>query len=746
MDNNNPIYLLLIEKDIEQAESLIESLSEGSIERLHITHVTNVDDAFREIKSSIQNIILLDIDDLNISGLQYLNQRYPNIPIIVLTTTADASVESKMMEEGAQDYLLKEHISPHYLEHAIKSTLDRNNLQLALKAEQKNMSKLLKTLKSNDTEKLKETDKNDKQSPSTETLLLKAKQQKQAEALLTDLQKRYALILESAGEGIYGLDADGQIMFINPAAERLLGWEAGKLAGKVFHQVCHHSQEDGSPYPIEKCPIHSNQSQSKVRRGSNQVYWRKDGTYFPIEYTSTPIIENGQLVGTVVNFRDITERKQTEKRMTQLAMHDTLTSLANRLQFEKALKKTVSIAEDKNQKLGLLFVDLDEFKQVNDNLGHDIGDRLLQEVAKRLYSCVRKNDFIARLGGDEFAVILGHIKDNEEAGVVAQKIIDRLSSPFKLGNYHVRVSASVGIACYPRAAKTSAELLKAADIAMYRAKELGRNNYQYFSEKVKAQNLYRSKIENELTDALTNKEFTLMYQPKFNLAKKELTGFEILLRWENPRLGITMPDDFVHIAEETGILIPIGEWTIQEASEQFGKWRKELGIDYKLSINLSPKQLLKKNLPNLLTSALKANNIPAKQLEIELTESAIMSEAEVEESLKKLHGIGITVAIDDFGTGYSSLSRLRYLPINTLKIDKSFITELSENKNDAIITQSILALGKSLNLTVIAEGIETKEQLEFLQENNCDEGQGHYFSPPLTAKEMTEYLLKNTKN
>ena len=569
---------------------------------------------------------------------------------------------------------------------------------------------------------------------------MKAKQQKQAEALLSDLQRRYALILESAGEGIYGLDADGRVMFINPAAERLLGWEPGKLTGKPLHQVAHYAHEDSSPYPVEQCPLHSVNDQCKVQRGSDEIFWRKDGTCFPIEYTSTPIIENGHLVGTVVNFRDITERKQTEKRMAKLAMHDTLTSLANRLQFEKALKNALTIAEQEQHKMALLFVDLDEFKRVNDDLGHDVGDRLLQEVAKRLYTCVRQNDFVARLGGDEFAIILPYIEENSEAAIVAQKIIEHINTPFKLGNYIVKVSTSIGIACYPRAAQTAADILKAADIAMYHAKDLGKNNYQYFSKEVKAQNLYRNKVETALKSAVEKNEFVLMYQPIFNLKTKKITGFEALLRWKNSELGNIDPDHFIPIAEETGILIPIGRWIIEESCKQFALWQKEFKKNYKLAINLSPKQLIKHNLTNRLTEILKNHNLSPKSLEIEITESAVMSKYEVEENLKKLHQLGVSIAIDDFGTGYSSLSRLRYLPINCLKIDKSFIKDLIQNKNDAIIVKSILALGNSLGLNVIAEGIESEEQLNFLIKHSCNEGQGHLFSLPLTAEETTDLL------
>lgn len=446
------------------------------------------------------------------------------------------------------------------------------------------------------------------------------------------------------------------------------------------------------------------------------------------------------------------ELEKSNNELKKLAHFDNLTRLPNRSQFEKNIRQTISRSKRNEQMFGVFFLDLDNFKTINDSLGHQIGDLLLQHVAKRITFCLREEDtvsrtgesnLIARLGGDEFAVVLQDIRSAHDAGTIAERLINDVNSITMLEGHEVNVGVSLGIACYPTSGTTPEQLIKHADIAMYRAKEKGRNNYQFYSTELNVVHERRQLFEGQLRSALEKDEFTLLYQPIINMKSEKCIGVEALIRWHNSELGFVSPMEFIEVAEDLRLIGPIGDWVMKTACQQLNQWLTQ-GYDVKkFSINLSTRQLLNKELPRLVAEQLKQYSIPEQLLELEITETAIMDDVDATEViLKQLSDIGCRLSIDDFGTGYSSLSRLKTLPINTLKIDQSFVRDLLDDDDDATIVKSIIALAKGLGLDIVAEGIENKEQLEFLQANGCHMGQGYYFAKPSDPSVIEEMLNK----
>ena len=432
------------------------------------------------------------------------------------------------------------------------------------------------------------------------------------------------------------------------------------------------------------------------------------------------------------------------KKLEKLSSIDTLTGLASRCAFEKQIEIVVSQAQRHKQLFALLFVDLDNFKIINDTLGHHVGDQLLKEVSKRMRKLLRKNDFIARLGGDEFAAILQNIPNESNAGYAAKKLLTAFEQPFIIDGKENFVTGSIGIACYPRAGEDVETIVRNADIAMYRAKDAGRNNFQYFSKTLNEEYLNRNELKKQMEIALGSDQFILNYQPKFNLKANKIIGFEALVRWHHPEKGTIAPDKFIPLAEESGFIVPLGEWIIKTACKQFAAWYHD-GLDHLIcAINISPYQLMHSNLIASLTDALEKNDLPAKSIELEITETAIMTEdSKNAKVLQELHDMGITLSIDDFGTGYSSLSHLKRLPIDMLKIDKEFVMDIPDDGDDVAIVKSVISLARSLGIDVIAEGVETEQQKQFLLDNGCNHGQGYYLSRPMAVKDVKQYLDSN---
>jgi diguanylate cyclase (GGDEF)-like protein len=428
-------------------------------------------------------------------------------------------------------------------------------------------------------------------------------------------------------------------------------------------------------------------------------------------------------------------------RVEYLAYHDGLTALPNRSLFNKLLSQAISHAQRSNLPLAVAFIDLDRFKQINDTLGHEAGDELLKEVASRLRSCLRGSDIVARLGGDEFVVLMVELTAERYAATVAQKIITSIANPFILLGQEFRITASIGISSYPQDGRTEQALTKNADIAMYQAKEDGKNKFQFYSEKLNTNSLERLTLESSLRHALERAEFRLHYQAKRDIATGQITGMEALLRWQNPDLGMIAPLQFIQVAEETGLMIPIGKWALETACRQNMTWQANGLPRLKIAVNISPRQFGDEHLLRDVAAVLKSSGMEPEFLELEIHESLLIHD--IDKTLKvltALKALGVKIAIDDFGAGFSSLATLQRFPLDTIKIDRSYIRDIVTRARDSSLTEAIIAMGKSLSLTVVAQGVETKEQAEFLREHACDELQGFYFNKPVSAQRFTELL------
>lgn len=442
--------------------------------------------------------------------------------------------------------------------------------------------------------------------------------------------------------------------------------------------------------------------------------------------------------------RDITERKVAEERVQFLAYYDALTGLPNRTLLEDRITKALASARRRNENAAVLFLDLDRFKFINDTLGHTSGDALLQEVAARLKGCAREQDTVARVGGDEFVMLLTSVAQASDAAVAAQRVLDAITSEFSVHGNLLKVTCSVGISMFPAHGLDSDALVKNADAAMYCAKQKGPNNIQFFTKDMNDQMVERLTLESGLRLALDRQELFLVYQPQMDIATGAIVGVEALLRWQHPELGLVPPGDFIRIAENTGLIVPIGEWVLKTACAQARKWQDEGLRQVQIAVNVSAVQFRQEGFRDLIKGVLSETRLSPQYLELELTESLLLTNADVMFSvLRDLKEMGLSLAIDDFGTGYSSLSYLRQFPVSRLKIDRSFVQDVAINPDDAAITAAIIGMAKNMSLRVIAEGVENEAQLSFLRAHQCDEIQGYYFSRPLSADKVAEMLKGN---
>ena len=455
------------------------------------------------------------------------------------------------------------------------------------------------------------------------------------------------------------------------------------------------------------------------------------------------VLDTAGMIGQQVG--QFLQRKQVEDRVKFLASHDSLTGLPNRMLFGQLLHHAVETSQRYGRSFAVMFIDLDRFKLVNDTLGHDAGDQLIKEIAQRLTASVRASDVVARLGGDEFVVLVQEARDTNDAATVANKILAAMIEPIVIMGQECRVTASIGICMYPSQARDERSLMKNADIAMYLAKEQGKNNFQFYSPDIKSQSFERLALETSLRSALEHCEFVLHYQSKLDLKTGTISGVEALLRWNHPKLGLVPPNQFIPLAEETGLIVPIGRWVLKTACRQNMEWQRQGLPAVTMAVNLSPRQFADDGLLDDVARALADSGMPAELLELELTETMVMQNPErAVEKLKALKAMGIRIAMDDFGVGYSSLAQLKGFPVDILKVDRSFIRNLPESSQDRAITEAIIAMAKSLSLVVVAEGVETEEQESYLRDISCDESQGYYFSKPLSAEQFASLLQKYT--
>jgi len=563
-----------------------------------------------------------------------------------------------------------------------------------------------------------------------------------AGAELRESENKYRVLFEDSADAFWLIDSRGYVD-CNSAALRLFGYST-RAEFKHPADISPPNQPDGKSSWIAA----EERMAAAFLKGKERFEWlhrRKNGEQFYAEVCLAAITLQGRrmLLATV---RDITERKVAEERVQFLAYYDALTGLPNRTLLEDRISRALASARRRKEGVAALFLDLDRFKIINDTLGHSSGDTLLQEVAARLKVWAREQDTVARVGGDEFVVLLTSVAQASDASVAAQRILEAVTVEFSLKGNPINVTCSVGISMFPENGGDSETLIKNADAAMYCAKQRGPNNIQFFTKDMNDQMVERLALESGLRLALDRQELFLVYQPQMDIATGDIVGVEALLRWQHPELGLVPPDRFIRIAENTGLIVPIGEWVLRTACAQARKWQDEGLSEVRVAVNVSAVQFRQDGFRDHIRSVLHETGLAPEYLELELTESLLLSNADVMFSvLRELKEMGLSLAIDDFGTGYSSLSYLRQFPVSKLKIDRSFVKDVAINPDDAAITTAIISLAKGLNLKVIAEGVEDEAQLAFLRERQCDEIQGYYFSRPVSADKVAE-MLRGTRS
>ena len=522
------------------------------------------------------------------------------------------------------------------------------------------------------------------------------------------------------------------IEYVNPAFLRMTGYTAAEVMGKHIRFLLGQEQDQPGIKVILDAMQNDGEGHAVLRT------YRKDGTLFWSECCVAGVHDNADTsTHFVVVLNDITETKQLENQLQHRANYDVLTKLPNRVLLMDRMAQAIAIADRQQRQMLVAFVDLDRFKFINDTLGHDAGDLLLQEIARRLCECVRESDTVARLGGDEFVILLYPESADVDPLSVVPRIVERIAQPVTLLGSEHAVSCSMGISVFPLDGCDAETLLKHADIAMYCAKELGRNNYQFYANKMNARIREKKGVQEGLRNALARNEFQLLYQPQIDLCSGQIIGVEALIRWQHPELGVILPTKFIPQAEETGLIVAIGEWVLHTACKQNKAWQDAGMRPSSMSVNVSARQFMEKELINHVAEALQASRLDARYLELELTESMIMQDPQQAiATMQQLQMMGVQLSIDDFGTGYSSLSALKYFPVVRLKIDQSFVHDIPTDSDDKAIAIAVISLGHQLNLKVIAEGVETEQQLAFLRDNNCDEMQGYHFSRPVSAAEI----------
>ena len=547
--------------------------------------------------------------------------------------------------------------------------------------------------------------------------------------------------IENAAEGVIVCDNQGRLVSANKAFTRITGHAAEEVLGQRLEDLS--PPEQGMPGYAEVFDLVRTQGHWKGELWSR----RKNGDRY-VEARSISAVRDdaGQAVNYIILCSDVTKQKEDETRLQFLAHHDPLTGLPNRIQFQERCDEALMRAARHNSKVAVMFVDLDHFKTVNDSLGHGHGDELLRNVATRLEECTRKTDTVARLGGDEFTILLGEVADSGDIAFIAKKIADRLSASFMIAGHEVYVSASVGISCYPEDGQSAAALIKNADAAMYAAKEQGRNNYQFFSAEMNTQALEALMMASSLRLAIERDELILEYQPRLDLATGRVTGAEALVRWNHPALGRIMPSQFIGLAEKTGLIDPIGEWVLRRACTQMVEWRR-VGVGLpRVAVNISARQFRHPDFTERIAAILQETGMDASTLEVEVTESMVMHDPQrTSVILERLKERNVVVAIDDFGTGYSSLSYLKRFPLDYIKIDQSFVRGIPRDAEDVGIVRAIIALAKTLDVELIAEGIDTREQLAFLEKEGCNEGQGYLISTSLPPERLAAFVQNTTR-
>jgi diguanylate cyclase (GGDEF)-like protein/PAS domain S-box-containing protein len=693
--------ILLIEDDLSYATAIREALiysSDGSFQVEWVRHcIEGIELLARAGKQEQYRpegiaAVLADLclaDSNGIGTFERLFRAAPQIPILVLSAQQDEDIAKLAVQHGAQDYLLKTNFDGEQLPKALVGMVERAA---------------------------------------------------NAEALFAE-KERAQFTLNSIGDGVMSTDVRGHVTYLNVVAERLTGWSREEAAGRALEEVFP-LIDASTREPLQNPMLLAIRQNKPIGLTPNCVLVRRDGFEAAIEDSAAPIHDRrGQVTGAVIVFHDVSAQRMLSARMSYLAQHDALTELPNRLLLKDRLTQAIALAQRHRQKLAVFYLDVDRFKHINDSLGHFIGDGMLKSVAQRLRACTRNSDTVSRFGGDEFVVVLADMAHAQDATVSAEKILSSLGTPHTVEHHDLSVTVSVGIAIYPDDGSDADSLLRHADFAMLHAKDSGRNNYQFFKPAMNVRALERQSLESDLRDALEKQQFVLHYQPKMDLVSGAIVGAEALIRWRHPQRGLMSPAQFVPAAEQCGLIAPLSQWVLREACLQARSWQEAGLPSMRMAINTSAAELRSKDHLASVCAILAETHLEPRYLELELNESFLMQDLKSTATmLRALKDLGVKLALDDFGTGFSCLNNLKRLPIDTLKIDRSFVRDLTNDPDDASIVSAVISLGKSLNMQVVAEGVETREQFDFLREQHCPEAQGFYFSHPVIAGEFTQLL------
>jgi len=690
--------MLLIEDNPGDARLIRDMFKEQTAQNIELKQVERMADAEKFLALRLVDIIILDLGLPDVEGLDAVRRARkaaPGVPLVVLSGLDDESMALQAMQEGAQDYLIKGETKTRELVRAVRYAVERKIIE--------------------------------------ETLF---EEKKRAEATL-----------DCIGDAVISTDVSGNIIFLNAVAEKMTGWSLREVAGRPIvdaFRIVNALTRKIVPNLMVKTA-----EQNRIRHlPFNTILIRRDGTEIYIEDSVAPIHDqDGRVVGSVIVFRDMTEARSMAEQIAHSAEHDFLTGLPNRLLLNDRLGQAIAMAERNKDKVAVLFLDMDGFKHINDSLGHPAGDKLLQFISNRLRDCVRAPDTVSRQGGDEFIVLLQGVNEPEDAAITARRLLSSVAEGYSMGQHNLHITTSIGVSLYPDDGPDAETLIKNADTAMYQAKENGKQSYQFFRQEMNVKAVERQSIEEDLRRGLERGEFALHYQPKINLTTGAIIGAEALLRWKHPSRGSVPPAQFIPVAEDTGLILPIGSWVLREACMQAQAWKEaDLPIGT-IAVNVSAIELRRGDYLEALFSTLRDVGLDPRTLELEVTESVLMKNPDVAASiLQKIRESGVRVALDDFGTGYSSLSYLRKFPLDALKIDQSFVRHIANSPNDTAIVSAIISMGQSLNLRVIAEGVETVENLKFLQDHDCDEAQGFYVGRPVPPELFAAILKEERAN
>ena len=694
--------ILIADDDAQIREVLHELLGED----YECAEVSSGEEALAVLRREEFDLVLSDIMMGGITGLEMVPQVLDRAPdTVVIMISGEQNIESAItaLRAGAFDYITKPFDLRH-VEAAVKRALEHRQLRQSKRYYENFLEEIVR-------ERTAELHK------SNQTL---------------------SVLIEASPLAIFVLDTEGRVSLWNPAARSMFGWDEQEVLNKPFPLVPSERRDEF------EAAFEAALAGQKPVTGYETRRQRKDGSLVDVTVWTTALRDQqSEVSGIMAIVADITERKAAEAKINYLAYHDTLTGLPNRVSFEERLAESVAHAGRARGRLAVMFLSLDRFKKFNDTLGHVIGDRLLRSVAERLTAAVRDGDTVARFGSDEFAFLLTRIAGADDAARAAREFQRVLDPLFVVGGHELYVTASIGISVHPEDGADAQELLKSAGSALYRAKQSGGNNYQFYTADMNERALHRLALENKLRWAIERNEFRVYYQPQVSIGTGRVTGMEALVRWQHPEMGLVSPAEFIPLAEDTGLISPIGEWVLRTACAQARAWRDEGFEGLRVGVNLSPRQFQQPDLVPMVERLLKETGLDAASLELEVTESSVMKNAESSvRTLAELKAMGIKIAVDDFGSGYSSLSYLKSLPIDVLKIDQSFVRDMTADPKDAAIVMAIIQLAHSLQLEVKAEGVETDEQLRFLSLLRCDAMQGYLFCQPLPVDAFEQLLVE----